>query len=338
MEFIEYSGKTVEEAIANAAIDLETVTDNIDYKIIEKGSDGLLSLFNKKGARILARKKESSLTVEDKARDFLNKIFDAMGLPVEMNIEYDDIDSQLNINITGEDVGLLIGKRGQTLDSLQYIVSLMINKTEERYVKVKVDTEDYRQRRKSTLESLAKNIAFKVKRSRRPMALEPMNPYERRIIHAALQNDRYVTTKSEGEEPYRHVVVSMKPMNNRFYASSPSRYSTSGGRYSSSRNYNSSYNAGYNNRYNNHYNNDERYNNDENYNNSDERYSSENSSSRYNNERYSNNRYNSNRYGRYNSRYNSNYKRSYDANSNQADMGNENLDIPSNDDMGGSEE
>ena len=116
----------------------------------------------------------------------------------------------LNVNLEGEDMGLLIGKRGQTLDSVQYLTSLVVNKNMNDYVRVKVDTEDYRERRKETLEKLARNIAFKVKRNRRPVALEPMNPYERRIIHSALQNDRYVTTHSEGEEPYRKVVVTLK--------------------------------------------------------------------------------------------------------------------------------
>ncbi|MBQ3516124.1 MAG: KH domain-containing protein, partial [Lachnospiraceae bacterium] len=112
--------------------------------------------------------------------------------------------------LNGEDMGVLIGKRGQTLDSLQYLVSLVVNKGTSEYIRVKVDTENYRERRKLTLENLAKNIAFKVKRTKRSVSLEPMNPYERRIIHSALQNDKYVTTHSEGEEPYRKVVVSLK--------------------------------------------------------------------------------------------------------------------------------
>ena len=116
----------------------------------------------------------------------------------------------LSIDLAGPEMGVLIGKRGQTLDSLQYLVSLVINKGTAEYVRVKVDTENYRQRRKETLENLAKNIAFKVKRTRQPVALEPMNPYERRIIHSALQGDRYVTTYSEGEEPYRKVIVTLK--------------------------------------------------------------------------------------------------------------------------------
>ena len=119
-------------------------------------------------------------------------------------------DNTLNVDLAGEEMGILIGKRGQTLDSLQYLTSLVINKGTEEYVRIKIDTENYRSRRKETLEKLARNIAFKVKRSRRPVALEPMNPYERRIIHSALQSDRYVTTHSEGDEPYRKVVVTLK--------------------------------------------------------------------------------------------------------------------------------
>ncbi len=116
----------------------------------------------------------------------------------------------MDVNLTGDEMGLLIGKRGQTLDSLQYLVSLVVNKESEDYLRVKLDTENYRERRKETLETLAKNIAYKVKRTRRPVSLEPMNPYERRIIHSALQNDKYVFTKSEGEDPFRHVVIALK--------------------------------------------------------------------------------------------------------------------------------
>ena len=119
--------------------------------------------------------------------------------------------------VYGEDMGILIGKRGQTLDSLQYLTSLVVNKGKDKYVRIKVDTEDYRNRRKETLESLAKNIAYKVKRSRKPVSLEPMNPYERRIIHSTLQNDKFVSTRSEGEEPFRHVVVYLdKEKNSRY--------------------------------------------------------------------------------------------------------------------------
>ena len=116
----------------------------------------------------------------------------------------------IEVDLKGDDMGVLIGKRGQTLDSLQYLTNLAVNKNSENYYKVKVDTEDYRKRRKDTLENLAKNIAYKVKRTKRPVELEPMNPFERRVIHSALQNDKFVTTHSEGEEPYRHVVVTLK--------------------------------------------------------------------------------------------------------------------------------
>lgn len=132
-----------------------------------------------------------------------------MDLEVTIEISFNDDDS-IDINLVGGDMGVLIGKRGQTLDSLQYLISLVANKEGGKYFRVKLDTENYRERRKATLESLAKNIAYKVKRTRRPVSLEPMNPYERRIIHSTLQNDKYVSTKSEGEEPFRHVVVFMK--------------------------------------------------------------------------------------------------------------------------------
>ena len=141
---------------------------------------------------------------------FLEDVLGAMKLTAKVTCDYSAEDYTMNVNIDGEDMGVLIGRRGQTLDSLQYLVSLVINKGTSEYVRVKVDTENYRARRKETLENLAKNMAFKVKRTRRPASLEPMNPYERRIIHSALQNDRYVTTHSEGEEPYRKVIITLK--------------------------------------------------------------------------------------------------------------------------------
>ncbi len=144
------------------------------------------------------------------ACDFLTQVFGAMDIQVSLETSYNEKDREMTVNMSGEDMGILIGKRGQTLDSLQYLVSLVVNKESEGYLRVKLDTENYRSRRKETLEILAKNIAYKVKRTRRSVSLEPMNPYERRIIHAALQNDRYVVTRSEGEDPFRHVVVSLK--------------------------------------------------------------------------------------------------------------------------------
>lgn len=148
--------------------------------------------------------------VKTAAKNFLSQVFDAMGMEVSVEAEYDPSERELRVMMEGGDMGILIGKRGQTLDSLQYLVSLVVNRETEGYLRVKLDTENYRERRKETLETLAKNISYKVKRTKHPVALEPMNPYERRIIHSALQNDRYVVTRSEGEDPYRHVVISLK--------------------------------------------------------------------------------------------------------------------------------
>lgn len=147
---------------------------------------------------------------QEAAKNFLVRVFEAMGTKVDVETVYDDEEVELTINLSGEDMGVLIGRRGQTLDSLQYLVSLVVNKQTDGYLRVKLDTENYRERRKETLELLAKNIAYKVRRTRHSVSLEPMNPYERRIIHATLQNDRYVVTRSEGEDPYRHVVISLK--------------------------------------------------------------------------------------------------------------------------------
>lgn len=144
------------------------------------------------------------------AKGFLDQVFAAMGMEVTITSSFDEKERELTLDMAGADMGILIGKRGQTLDSLQYLTSLVVNKECDGYVRVKLDTENYRARRKETLETLAKNIAYKVKRTRRNVSLEPMNPYERRIIHAALQNDRYVVTRSEGEDPFRHVVISLK--------------------------------------------------------------------------------------------------------------------------------
>lgn len=148
--------------------------------------------------------------VDKVIRDFLDNMFKAMDMDVNIDIKINEEEGCVNVELGGDEMGLLIGKRGQTLDSIQYLVSLVVNKENEKYMRVKVDTEDYRKRRKETLENLAKNIAYKVKRTKRPVSLEPMNPFERRVIHSALQNDKFVTTHSEGEEPYRHVVVTLK--------------------------------------------------------------------------------------------------------------------------------
>ena len=301
MEYIEVTGKSVEEAITNACTKLGIPSDKLDYEVIDKGNSGFLGIFNSKPAKIKAREKQEETVVEQvnaeepkkaseapvhaekkfekkadnfkkaepkkefkaepkkefkkeykpadnhknaevkevpKAEEqpkaepftaeqkevikkdiqtFLNNMFGAMSMEVRADITFDDEENSVNVDLSGDNMGVLIGKRGQTLDSIQYLTSLVINKNSEKYVRVKLDTENYRKRRKETLESLAKNIAYKVKRSRRPVSLEPMNPYERRIIHSALQADKFVSTRSEGEEPFRHVVVYLERENNNRY-------------------------------------------------------------------------------------------------------------------------
>lgn len=309
MDFITVTAKTVQDAILEASLQLETFRDNIEYEVIEEGTSGFFGFGGKK-AIIRARKKvavedilkediteapkkaekrefkrekkeykrdfkeskkefketkkevraekkeekreekvdvkmeapvaeptvsapvhediereerrerkvavltpDEQEEVKARAEKFLKDVF--ASIDMEVGVETDYTDEVLNVELSGDEMGVLIGKRGQTLDSLQYLTSLVVNKGRSGYTRVKVDTENYRSRRKETLESLAKNIAFKVKRTRRPVFLEPMNPYERRIIHSALQNDPYVTTHSEGEEPYRKVVVTLKRNNNR---------------------------------------------------------------------------------------------------------------------------
>lgn len=207
MDFIEFTGKTVDDALTNALVELGVTSDQIEYEVLEKGSSGFLG-FNSKPAKIKARKK---YTVVDHIRNFLSQVFDAMGLEVEILINASTEEENVyDVELKGAEMGVLIGKRGQTLDSLQYLTNLAINKHSDTYTRVKLDTEDYRKRRKDTLENLAKNIAYKVKRTKKAVSLEPMNPFERRVIHSALQNDRYVSTHSEGDEPFRHVVITLK--------------------------------------------------------------------------------------------------------------------------------
>lgn len=206
MEFVEFTAKTVDDAITAACRKFLVTSDRLEYEVMEEGSSGFLG-FNAKPARIRAKVKE---TLEDKAKAFLDDVFAAMKITVLVEVSFDEEEKVMDIELKGDDMGVLIGKRGQTLDSLQYLVSLVVNRDSDVYIRVKVDTENYRKRRKETLENLAKNIAYKVKRTKRSVSLEPMNPYERRIIHSALQNDKFVTTHSEGDEPFRHVVVTLK--------------------------------------------------------------------------------------------------------------------------------
>lgn len=214
-DWMEFTSKTVDDALTEASIELGVASDQLKYEVIERERSGFLGMLSKP-ARIRVCKKEE---VQDVVKNFLDKLFSCMEIEVEIIMNYDEKERVIDIELKGNDMGVLIGKRGQTLDSLQYLTSLAANKDIEDYVKIKMDTENYRQRRKETIENLARNIAGKVKKTRKPMHLEPMNPYERRIIHAVLQNDKYVETYSEGEEPYRKVVVTVS----KEYASMPPR-------------------------------------------------------------------------------------------------------------------
>lgn len=270
MDYKEFVGSSVDDAITTASVEFGVTSDRLDYEVLEEGSSGFFGI-GSKDAKIRARVKSENEAIEkeepaakeesakedisvpadtdsaalearedyseeavdesaevsdeksvdhsverrpvdvnaakDAANTFLKDLFGAMELDVTIEMHYDEENNSLNIELSGPEMGIIIGKRGATLDSVQYLANLAINRKLESYVRVKIDTEDYRYRRKQTLENLAKNVAYKVKRTRRPVSLEAMNPYERRIIHYALQSDNYVTTHSEGEEPYRHIVV-----------------------------------------------------------------------------------------------------------------------------------
>ncbi len=208
MEYKEFTGKTVDDALTNATVSLGVTSDQIKYEVIEEGSTGFLGIGSKDALiKVVISADEDP---KDVAKAFLDGVFEAMQLEVNLSMSFDDSDNTLSIDLAGPEMGVLIGKRGQTLDSLQYLTNLAVNRSAENYTRVKIDTEDYRRRRKETLENLAKNMASKVKRTKKAVTLEAMNPYERRIIHSALQNDNNVTTHSEGEEPYRYVVITLK--------------------------------------------------------------------------------------------------------------------------------
>ena len=245
MDYKEYTGKSVNDLITDACQDLGVTSDRLDYVVVSEGSSGFLGLGSKNAvikARIKseevpaeevkaeesvpevkteeapAKKNESEKIVpvsdpakyEEVAVKFLEDVFKAMELEAQVKTSFELSENALDIELLGSDMGILIGKRGATLDSLQYLVSLVVNKESEQYIRVKVDTEDYRERRRATLENLAKNVSSKVKRTGRPYELESMNPYERRIIHSALQDNDYVYTYSEGEGSNRHIVVALK--------------------------------------------------------------------------------------------------------------------------------
>ena len=207
--FVEVSAKTVNEAITEACRKFGVTSDRLDYEVKDEGASGFLGI-GSRPAVIRAAVKLEEVSVEDVAENFLKEVFSAMNMEVSVEVKYDEEGKTMDIELSGNEMGVLICKRGQTLDSLQYLVSLVVNRETEEYIRVKVDTEDYRKRRRETLENLAKNIAYKVKKTKRAVSLEPMNPYERRIIHSVLQNDKYISTHSEGDEPFRRVVVTYK--------------------------------------------------------------------------------------------------------------------------------
>ena len=204
MEFLEFKGKTKDEALMQASVELGVPSTDLEYVVISDEKKKLLGI-GSKSCIIQARIKKTFL---DDVKEYLDSLFKAMDIQTEIQMDFDEEVNVLSINLEGPEMGILIGKRGQTLDALQYIITLAIKKKSESLIRVKLDTENYRARRKETLENLAKNIAFKVKRSKRSFALEPMNPYERRIIHSKVAEIEGVYSNSIGEEPYRKVVIS----------------------------------------------------------------------------------------------------------------------------------
>ncbi|QAA30407.1 MULTISPECIES: RNA-binding cell elongation regulator Jag/EloR [Clostridium] len=203
---LEVTGKTVEEALKNALKELNVTEDKVEYNVVEEGSRGLFNLIGSKPAKIVVTVKRDYVL---EAKTFLRSVLDSMDIKAEIRIVEED--NVLNINLLGPKMGVIIGYRGETLDSLQYLVSLVVNKGHDiPYKRVVLDTENYRGKREETLKRLADKTAYKVRKSGRPFKLEPMNPYERRVIHSALQGNSTVYTYSEGEEPYRRIVVDIR--------------------------------------------------------------------------------------------------------------------------------
>lgn len=206
MKSIEVIGKTVDEALNKALAQLNVTKDNVMIDIIDEGSKGLFNLIGVRPAKINVTVKKSAI---DDAKNFLNDILNNMNITADISII--EKDNTLNIDITGKNVGSIIGYRGETLDSIQYLVSIVVNKNhEEPYRKVIVDVENYRKKREDTLKGVAVKAANRVRKSGRAYKLEPMNPYERRIIHSALQEFNDITTHSEGEDPHRRVIIELK--------------------------------------------------------------------------------------------------------------------------------
>ena len=206
MKTIEVNGRTVDEALETALKELKVDKDKVTVEIIDEGSRGFLNLIGAKPARIKVTVKRNA--AED-AKVFLHDVLEVMGVNAKLDIKEEK--GILSINISGDKMGLVIGYRGETLDSIQYLVSLVVNKVHELpHKRVILDTENYRSKREETLKGVAIKTANRVMKTKRSFKLEPMNPYERRIIHSALQANAFVVTHSEGEEPFRRVVIELK--------------------------------------------------------------------------------------------------------------------------------
>lgn len=206
MKILEMTGKTVNEALQNALKQLSVTEDKVEVEVIEEGTKGLLGIIGVKPAKILVKVKRDYV---EEAHKFLRSVLDSMNVKAEIRIKEDN--DVIYVDLTGPKMGLIIGYRGETLDSLQYLLSLVVNKGHDiPYKKVVLDTENYRKKREETLKRVANKTAYKVVKNKRSFKLEPMNPYERRIIHSTLQENDLVCTYSEGEEPYRRVVVDIR--------------------------------------------------------------------------------------------------------------------------------
>ncbi|NTW70988.1 MAG: protein jag [Eubacteriaceae bacterium] len=205
MKSVTAKGKTIDEAIENALSELKATRDQVETKVLELPSNGIMGLFGTKSAKVEVTLKNDFM---EKGKTFLDEMLKKFGVEAKCSMRLED--RNLNITIEGEDMGILIGRRGQTLDSIQYLTSLVVNKWSDEYIRVVIDTENYREKREVTLKDLAEKLAQRVARNREKIVLEPMNPYERRIIHSTLQNHKSVYTYSEGDEPFRKVVIDLK--------------------------------------------------------------------------------------------------------------------------------
>ncbi len=204
-QFVEKTGRTVEEAIAEALEELNADMDKVEVEVLEEGNKGIFGLIGSKPAKVRVTLKN---TAAEAGKKFINEIIEKMN--VDATVEVEETEDTLMFRIEGNDIGILIGRRGETLDAIQYLTSLVVNKGREEYMKVVVDIENYRKKREQTLINLANRLAERVVRYKKPITLEPMNPYERRIIHSSLQNNKFVETYSIGDEPNRKVVIALK--------------------------------------------------------------------------------------------------------------------------------